>query len=131
VEHLCSYDRVTLRLWSHGHTQLAAPGPSPHVPSGPRPLAQAAAHAVLTDLRRCTSLAALLARYESTARDLALICSLLPDAPTRDPVDDPVWRARDAAFYLRWQELSGGAGAPGGAGAGDGTPGGRAGTPCP
>jgi hypothetical protein len=125
VEHLCSYDRVTLRLWSHGHAQLAAPPRPPGVPSSPRPLAQAAAHAVLTDLRRCTSLAALLARYESTAGDLALIRSLLPDAPTRDPVEDPVWRVRDAAFYLRWQELSGAGGA------GTGAPGGRAGTPCP
>jgi hypothetical protein len=113
LDDLCRYDRATLGLWSHSHTRLAAP---PRPPTGPLCVAQAAAHAVLPDLRRCASLAALLARYEDTARDLALIRSLVPETPTRDPVNDPVWRVRDAAFYLRWQELSAGARRDSGAG---------------
>jgi len=128
VEHLCRYDRVTLRLWSDGHTHLVvaprapappAPPAAQDGPSSPLWLAQAAAHAVLPDLRRCATLTDLLARYEASAGDLALIHSLVPDAPAPDPVNDPAWRVRDAAFYLRWQELraaagrqSGDAGAP-------------------
>jgi hypothetical protein len=124
VDQLCHYDRVTLRLWAHGHAHVAGPaspppaqrppaaappGPSgPPGPPAPRWLAQAAAHAVLAGLRRCASLTDLLARYETAPGDLALVRSLLPDAPAPDapdPVDDPAWRVRDAAFYLRWQEL--------------------------
>jgi hypothetical protein len=132
VEHLCRYDRVTLRLWSDGHRHLAAERRAPHRtsptappapggPPSPRWLAQAAAHAVLPDLRRCATLADLLVRYEASAGDLALIHSLVPDAPAPDPVNDPAWRVRDAAFYLRWQELSGAAGTAGAAGGGAGT----------
>ena len=130
MEHLCRYDRVTLRLWSDGHRHLAADAarrvarppaapPAQDGPPSPRWLAQAAAHAVLPDLRRCATLADLLVRYEASAGDLALIHSLVPDAPAPDPVNDPAWRVRDAAFYLRWQELSGAAARParpGGAG---------------
>ena len=116
MEHLCRYDRVTLRLWADGHTHLvvaprariAVRRPRRQPRTGRRArcwLAQAAAHAVLPDLRRCATLADLLARYEATAGDLALIRSLVPDAPAPDPVNDPAWRVRDAAFYLRWQEL--------------------------
>jgi hypothetical protein len=141
VEHLCRYDRVTLRLWSDGHRHLAAerrapPRTSPTAPPAaaeprsPLCLAQAAAHAVLADLRRCATLADLLARYEASAGDLALIRSLVPDAPAPDPVSDPAWRVRDAAFFLRWQELSGGAGTAGAAGTG-GEAGGGAGAPRP
>lgn len=97
MEHLSRYDRATLGLWSRSHAQLA--GSSGHVC-----LAQAATHAVLAGLRRCTALQALFARYEAdAAADFALIGSLL-----ERPSDELRWRVRDAAFYLRWRELTGG-----------------------
>jgi hypothetical protein len=131
VEYLCRYDRVTLRLWSDGHALLGAARGAPHGLPGPRSLAQAAAHALLPSLRRCATLTDLLARYESIAGDLALVHSLVPGDPSGDPVHDPAWRVRDAAFYLRWQELRGPAGLAGAAHpAGDARPG-NAGAPCP
>jgi hypothetical protein len=106
MEHLSRYDRATVGLWSRSHTELAPAG-------GRSCLAQAAAHAVLAGLRRCTDVPTLLARYEAgAAADFALIRSLL-EAPT----DEALWRARDAAFYLRWRELAG-AGSSGNSGGG-------------
>ena len=100
-----------------------APGP-PAAPTAPAaPAAQVApvciwetaVHAVLTGLRRCADLPALFARYAADARaDFALIDSLVPALPatTRDAAHgidgnhERRFQVRDAAFYLRWLELT-------------------------
>ena len=98
MDELSRYDRATLGLWRGGHAALV------HTPG--RPLAEAAAHAVLARLRRCTDRRSLLSVYESspaTGADLALIASLLPG-----PDREARLRVRDAAYYVRWRELGGG-----------------------
>ena len=98
MEHLSRYDRATVGLWARSHGELGGP-------AGGRCLSEAAVHAVLAGLRRCREPATLFARYEvNFAADLALIGSLLPGDATRDLL----WRVRDAAFHLRWQELTDG-----------------------
>ena len=97
LDRLNRYDRATVALWSRGHAELARR-------SGQGCLAEAAVHAVLVGLRRCSEPAALFARYEAAAAgEFALIGSLLPG----ELESAPFWRVRDAAFYLRWLELTG------------------------
>ena len=98
VDDLSRYDRATIALWARSYAALARRTDRRH-------LAEAAAHALLPRLRAQTTPAALLARYEAeAAADFALIGSLLPGSPS----DEELWQARDAAFHLRWQELTGG-----------------------
>ncbi len=90
------YHRATVALWARSHADLARQ-------AGCGPLAEAAIHAVLGRLRRCAEPAALFASYEAdTGADLALIASLL----VGDPAAGLLWRVRDAAYYLRWCELT-------------------------
>lgn len=97
MEELNRYNRATVALWSRSHAELARQ-------IGQRYLADAAVHAVLAGLRRCADARALFARYEAEAgADFALIGSLLPG----DAGVELLWRLRDAAFYLRWTELTG------------------------
>jgi hypothetical protein len=64
-------------------------------------------HAVLAGLRRWSNPGALFAAYEAdTAAYFALVRSLLPS----DIPEELVWRVREAAFYLRWRELTDSAG---------------------
>jgi len=66
-------------------------------------LVEAAVHAVLAGLRRYTQPPALLHAYEDqAAADLALIRSVV-ETPLSDEL---LWRVRDAAFHLRWLELT-------------------------
>jgi hypothetical protein len=97
MDHLSRYDRATVALWARSHAELARR-------SGQCCLVVAAVHAVLAGLRRCTEPGALLARYASdVVADLVLVGSLLSGQPS----DELAWRVRDAAFYLRWRELTG------------------------
>jgi hypothetical protein len=66
-------------------------------------------------LRRCADPAALFARYAADAKaDFALIDSLVPALPATtqdaghgiDGNDERRFQVRDAAFYLRWLELT-------------------------
>jgi hypothetical protein len=104
-EDLSPYDRVTVSLWRRSHAELARAGGPP----GTLCLAQAALHAVLARLRHCPDVAALFARYETSAaerEDFALIASLLP----ADPADREcalLRRVREAGFHLRWLEMGG------------------------
>ena len=98
VDDLSRYDRATVALWARSYAALSRRTEQRH-------LAEAAAHALLPRLRAHSTPAALLARYETdAAADFALIGSLLPGSPS----DEELWQARDAAFHLRWQELTGG-----------------------
>lgn len=100
LEGLNRYDRATVALWSRSHAELARR-------SGQTCLAEAAVHAVLAGLRRCAEPGTLLARYEAeAAADFALIGSLVAGKPS----DELFWRVRDAAYHLRWRELTAGCG---------------------
>ena len=92
------YDRATVALWARSHAELAK-RPEDH-----GALAEVAVHAVLAGLRRCAESSALFTCYEAdAAADFALIASLLPGGSA----SELLWRVRDAAFYLRWLELTG------------------------
>ncbi len=94
---LSPYDRVTVSLWARSQKLLS------RQPEG-RCLSEAASHAVLVGLRDCQSPTELFARYASdVAPEFALIGSLLPSLES--PTDETLWRVRDAAFHVRWQEL--------------------------
>jgi hypothetical protein len=96
VKSLSRYDQATHALWSRGHAALRA-GPTPD-----EPMAQAAVHAMLAGLRTCHDGPTLFRRYElHAAADFALVGSLLPGSIETEQR----WELRDAAFYLRWQEL--------------------------
>ncbi len=100
MEGLNRYDRATVALWARSHAELRSR-------PGHGPLAEMAVHAVLAGLRRCGEPSALFGCYEAdAAADFALIGSLLPGGSA----SELFWRVRDAAFYLRWLELTGGAG---------------------
>ena len=90
------YHRATVALWARSHADLVRQARR-------APLAEAAIHAVLGRLRCCAQPAALFACYEAdTGADLALIASLV----LGDPAAELLWRVRDAAYYLRWRELT-------------------------
>jgi hypothetical protein len=90
------YHRATVALWARSHADLLRRARC-------APLAEAAIHAVLARLRCCTEPAALFASYEAdTGADLALIASLV----LGDAAAELLWRVRDAAYYLRWRELT-------------------------
>ena len=96
MEHLSRYQRVTVGLWARSHAALGRL-------TGQTWLAEAAVHALLVALRRCSDASALLARYEAgAAADFALIGSLVAGKPS----DELQWRVRDAAYHLRWRELT-------------------------
>lgn len=98
MDELSRYDRATVALWARSYAALSRR-------ASRRALAEAAAHALLPRLRVIDTPAALLARYETdSAADFALIGSLLPGRMA----DEPLWQARDAAFHLRWRELTAG-----------------------
>jgi hypothetical protein len=96
VEDLSAYDRATVSLWARSHQQL--------LQGTVRAWAtEAAAHAMLARLRRIPDGRQLLACYETdAAADFSLIRSVLPEAGT----EETLWQVRDAAFYLRWLELT-------------------------
>lgn|GEM_PF-1391927 len=96
MENLSRYDRATVGLWRRSHAALAREKDAIC-------LAEVAVHAVLAGLRRCQDPGTLFERYErETSADFALIGSLLSGGPT----SDRFWQVRDAAFYLRWQEIT-------------------------
>ena len=106
VDDLTPERRVIVSLWRSSYRDL------PRHPAG-RALAEAAAHALLARLRQeCATADALWRHYEEgNAADFALIASLVPSPPdARTPTEreQPFWTIREAAFWLRWQELTGG-----------------------
>lgn len=96
VEDLSPHDRATLGLWTRSYQQV--------LQGATRVWAtEAAAHAILARLRQISDQWQLFARYEIDApADFALIRSVLPEAVP----EETLWRVRDAAFYLRWRELT-------------------------
>ena len=93
---LSRYDQATVGLWGRGYAQAFG-----HIRQ--RALAEAAVHAVLVSLRR-HDLPGLFRCYDGgTAADLALAGSLMPP----DTPEETLWQLRDAAFYLRWLQLTG------------------------
>ena len=103
------YDRATVAIWERSHAELMAST------GDDEPLAcvrQAAVHALLARLRRCTDRSTIFDRYAADAgADFALIDSLIPPLPTPDVQDDRRnvvrrLRVQEAAFYLRWLELT-------------------------
>ena len=72
-------------------------------------LVEAAVHAVLARLRRHPDAAALFADHEAEpTTDFRLIASLLPYDPDGTAADvEALQRVREAAFWLRWVELTG------------------------
>jgi hypothetical protein len=116
---LSAYDRATVGLWARSYREVhggAGPRPAPAPAGQPLPgyLAAAAVHALLVGLRRCAEPAALFALYAdtaATAADFALVDSLVPPAmaDAADPRhlnDERRWQVRDAAFHVRWLELT-------------------------
>ena len=99
LEQLSRYDRATVGLWSRSHAELAQPSGAGRDHDW---LVEAAVHAVLAGLRGCGRPGDLLARYEADAAgDLALVGSLVDGA-----AGDLPYRVREAAFHLRWRELT-------------------------
>lgn len=72
-------------------------------------LVEATVQAVLAGLRRHVDTAALFADHEADpTRDFQLIASLLPYDPDGTVADlVALQRVREAAFWLRWLELTG------------------------
>jgi hypothetical protein len=96
VDELSPYDRATVGLWRRSYHRLERQPED-------RSLAEAAMHAVLAGLRRWTDPPALFAAYEAgTAADFSMIDSLLPSTFP----EELRWTVREAAFYLRWRELT-------------------------
>lgn len=96
VEDLSPYDRATVGLWARSHREILQG-------SGNAWATEAAAHAVLSRLRTCTERRQLFDRYETDApADFALIRSVLNE----EPPEEMLWLLRDAAFHLRWLELT-------------------------
>lgn len=96
MEDLSPYDRATLGLWRRSYTLLTEQQED-------RQLVEAAMHAVLAGLRRWSRPAELFTAYEEgTAADFALVRSVLP----ADASEELLWRIREAAFYLRYLELT-------------------------
>ena len=96
VEDLSPYDRATVGLWLRSYGELTR---QPRYGA----LVEAAVHAVLVGLRRHAEARALFTAYETEAAgDFALIRSLLPEERS----EELLWMVRDAAFHLRWVELT-------------------------
>jgi hypothetical protein len=105
LEQLSRYDRATVGLWSRSHAELARPSGAGHEARDHDWLVEAAVHAVLAGLRGCGRPGDLLARYEADAAgDLALVGSLVNGAV--GAAGDLSYRVREAAFHLRWRELT-------------------------
>jgi hypothetical protein len=99
IVELNRYDRATVALWARGQTELADCQHQNY-------LAGIAVHAVLAKLRQWAQREALFTIYErDPAADFTLIESLVGRAD--DPRSELLWRIRDAAFFLRWQEIDG------------------------
>ena len=96
MEHLSRYQRVTIGLWARSYAELARPMKETF-------LVEVAVYAVLAGLRRCGEPGSLLSGYEDDgAADFALIGSLIDGQPS----DAVFWRVREAAYHLRWRELT-------------------------
>lgn len=98
--------RVYLSLWRGSYRSLA------RHPSG-RVVAEAAAHALLARLRESCPTTATLWRHhdEGIVADFELIASLIPpppDAQTITEEERAFYSVREAAFWLRWRELTDG-----------------------
>ena len=99
--------RAVVSLWRESHRAL------PDHPAG-RVVAEAAAHALLARLRvTCPTADTLWRHYEAgNASDFTLIASLVPSPPTARTTterEQRLYPIREAAFWLRWRELTGGA----------------------
>jgi hypothetical protein len=96
MDGLPTFDRATVALWSRGYAELQRE--SPRVV-----LAEVAVQALLARLRPRTRLTTLFAAYAAdTTPDLVLLGSLL----IGDRAARFLRAARDAAYYLRWLELT-------------------------
>ena len=96
-------------LWQTSHMAMQ------RTPLGQRIFAEAAVHALLATLRRVTSVESLRERYErSSVPAHTLLRSVLPPEQVVDLLAGPLeaereWlqRLEDAAYYLRFCELTG------------------------
>ena len=105
MDDLTPGQRVDIALWRESLRAL-----SRH-PAG-RATAEAAAHALLARLRLACPTAETLWRHyrEGNERDFALVASLVPPPPgarTTTEREDTLYPVREAAFWLRWREISG------------------------
>lgn len=105
MDELTPGQRVIVSLWRDSHRTLERD------PAG-RAVAEAAAHALLARLRAsCRATADLWRHYEEGSdADFALIASLVPAPPAaRTPSERErvLYPIREAAFWLRWRELTG------------------------
>ncbi|HVC34672.1 MAG TPA: hypothetical protein VNL16_14275 [Chloroflexota bacterium] len=92
------YDRATVGLWARGYAELLGW----HAGNW---LAEAACHAVLARLRDSRDPSALLQHYErDPSDDFALIGSVV--GVPAELTSEALWTLRDAAYYLRWGELT-------------------------
>lgn len=96
-------------LWQTSHAALR------RSPPGTRPFAEAAVHALLSQLRTTRDVPSLRQHYERAGpASLALIRSVLPCGPgsiAMDPLTEADYEwllvLEDAAYYLRYCELAG------------------------
>ena len=96
MDDLTPYDRATVNLWSRSYQELAEQ-------PGYGALVEAAIHSVLAGLRTTRDVRSLFQGYEqNAAADFVLIRSLVSEGIA----EELVWRVRDAAFHLRWLELT-------------------------
>lgn len=83
-------------MWSRSYRELVEQ-------PGYGALVEAAVHGVLAGLRTARDVRSLFAAYEgNAAAEFALIRSLV----TEGLPEEMVWKVRDAAFHLRWLELT-------------------------
>ena len=91
------YDQGTVNLWGKGYAHVFGQ-------STGRTLSEAAMHAVLAGLRRRTDIPALFRSYDAdTAAEVELVKSIMPDGTDEQTLHD----IRDAAFWIRWLQLTG------------------------
>lgn len=96
-------------LWETSHVSLQ------RAPTGTRPYAEAAVHALLATLRDARDTVGLRQHYHAAGpQSLALVQSLLPFGPgsgTEEALTDADYEwllvLEDAAYYLRYCELTG------------------------
>ena len=92
------YDRATVGLWARGYAELLGR-------QARNCLAEAACHAGLARLRDSRDTPALFRRYERDPLDDFALTGSVVGVPA-ELTSEALWTLRDAAYYLRWGELT-------------------------